>query len=212
MQYGILFAIGISLVLTSEERFALAQTSSLFESQALTGDELKTNPLAQKILSEIESFKKHVVQIEQEQKNMELNAMQIDQQRELAGQLELEAIASTDAQNAPHSPKAAFESFVYTINDTSAQNIFWGEFAFMSQRVDAGNAAMQQVLDNGGSWQEAMQEFSKNAAITHQEMIQENTDLNIQYGRADPSVQSDFDTNGMLPVDYVKVPNRVIPH
>jgi hypothetical protein len=77
VKYGLFFAVGISLILMGGERFAFAQTSSQFESHVLTGDDLKNDPLAQKILSEIEYSKKHIAQIEQDQRNTELNAMQV---------------------------------------------------------------------------------------------------------------------------------------
>ncbi len=206
MQYTLFLAASISLFISSEERIVFAQTNSLSQSGVLVGDDLKNNPLAQKILSEIESFKKHVIRIEQNQVAMDLSAMQVEQQRELAGQLQQEAIASLDEQNAQHTPKAAFANFVSSVNDTTAQSIFWGEFDYMSQKVDDGNAAMKQVLDNGGTYDQAIQEFSKYAAITRAEMVRANEDLNIQYGAADPSVQRNFDSNGMLPADYIKKP------
>ncbi len=212
IQYGLLFSVGISLVLSSVESFAFAQSSPQFESHVLVGDDLKNNPLAQKILSEIEESKKRIEQTQQEQNNRDQNSNQIEHKRQVTQQLQQEAITSMDAQNAPHTPKAAFQSFVSTVNDTSTQNIFWGEFNFMFQRVDAGNAAMNQVLEQGGSWDDAIQAFSRLAAIPRQEMIQENTALNIQYGAADPSVQSNFDANGLVPVDYVKAPVKGLGH
>lgn len=212
IQYGLLFAVGISLALPGVESFAFAQSSSQLESHVLVGDDLKNNPLAQKILSEIEESKKRIAQMQQEQQARDINSMQIEQQRELAGQLQQEAISSMDAQNAAYTPKAAFDSFVSTINDTSAQNIFLGEYNFMSQRVDAGDTAMKQVLEQGGSWDDAIQAFSRSAAIHRQEMIQENTALNVQYGTADPNVQNNFDVNGLLPVDYVKAPSKWLAH
>lgn len=212
IQYGLLFACGISLVLSSGENFAFAQSSSQFESHVLTGDDLKNNPLAQKILSEIEESKKRIAQIQQEQKDRDINAMQVEQQRELAGQIQQEAIASMDAQNAPYTSKAAFASFVSTVNDTSTQNIFWGEYNFMAQRVDAGDTAMKQVLEQGGSWDDAIQAFSRSAAMHRQDMIQENTALNVEYGVADPSVQDNFDVNGLLPADYIKTPGKWLAH
>lgn len=211
IQYSLFFAVGISLLVSSGERFAFAQTT-LPESQILIGNDIKNNPLAQKILSEIESFKKHVAQIEQNQREIDLSAMQIEHQRELAGQLQQEAIAALDEQNTQYTPKAAFESFVSSVNDTVAQNIFWGEFDYMSQKVGAGDEAMKQVLDNGGTFDQAIHEFSKYAAITRADMVQVNEDLNIQYGAADPSIQSNFDVNGMLPIDYIKIPSRLLPH
>jgi hypothetical protein len=208
IQYGLLFVIGISLVMPSAESFASAQSSSQYESHVLVGNDLKNNPLAQKILSEIEESKKKIAQIQKEQRDRDADAIQIEQQRELSGQLQQEAVASMDAQNEPYTSKAAFESFVSTINNTASQNIFWGEYNFMSQRVDDGNSAMKQVLEQGGSWDDAIQAFSRSAAIHRQEMIQENTMLNIQYGAADPSVQNNFDANGLLPADYIKTPDK----
>ncbi len=212
IQYSLLFAVGISLVLTSGESFAFAQSSSQFESHILVGDDLKNNPLAQKILNEIEESKKKIAQLEQEQKARDVQATQVEQQRELAGQLQQEAIASMDAQNAPYTPKAAFAGFVSTVNDTSAQNILWGEFDYMSQKIDAGNAAMKQVLEQGGSWDDAIQAFSSAAVIHRQEMIQENTALNVEYGTTDPNIQNNFDANGLLPADYVKSPSNTLRH
>ena len=212
IQYSLLFAIGISLVLTSGENFAFAQSSPQFESHILIGDDLKNNPLAQKILSEIEESKKKIAQLEQEQKARDIQTTQVEQQREISGQLQQEAIASMDAQNAPYTPKAAFAGFVSTVNDTSVQNIFWGEFNYMSQKVDAGDTAMKQVLEQGGSWDDAIQAFSNAAAIHRQEMIQKNTALNVEYGTADPSVQNNFDANGLLTADYVKSPSTTLRH
>jgi hypothetical protein len=212
IQYGLLFAIGISLILSGGKSFASAQSSSQYESHVLVGDDLKNNPLAQKILSEIEESKKRIEQIQKEQRDRDINAVQIEQKRELAGQLQQEAIASMDTQNESYTSKAAFESFVSTINNTASQNIFWGEYNFMSQRIDAGKSAMKQILEQGGSWDDAIQAFSRSAAIHRQEMIQENTMLNIEYGVADPSVQSNFDANGLLPADYIKTPDKYLAH
>jgi hypothetical protein len=117
-----------------------------------------------------------------------------------------------DAQNAPYTQKTAFEIFVSTVNDKTAQNIFWGEYNFMSQRIDAGNLAMKQVLEQGGSWDDAIQAFSRSAAIHRQEMVQENTALNVEYGAADPRIQNNFDANGLLPADYVQTPNKSLAH
>ncbi len=211
-QWSLFFAVGISLFASSDEQFVFAQTSLPFESHLLSGDELKNNPLAQKILGEIESFKKHVIQIQQDQRAIDISTIQMEHQRELAGQLQQDALAALEQQNIAYTPKAAFDSFVSSVNDTKAQNIFWGEFDYMSQKVDAGNTAMSQVLDNGGTWDQAMQEFSKYTAITRADMVQVNEDLNVQYRAADPSVQNNFDSNGMLPIDYVKIPSMFTPH
>lgn len=198
------------------QQFAEAQiqtdNQTQFQSQTITGDALKNNPMAQKILLEIEYSKKQIVQLEKNQKDAEENKKLIDQQRLIAAQLEKQAQQLMDLNNLPHTPTVAFRSFVSTVNNTKIQNVFWGEYNFTSQRIDAGHAAMKKVLDNGGTWQEAIQEFIKYAAIKHSELIQVNANLNIQNGLADAGIQKNFNEKGMLPDDYIKVPSSVYSH
>ncbi|HKC78982.1 MAG TPA: hypothetical protein VKB83_02700, partial [Nitrosopumilaceae archaeon] len=127
-------------------------------------------------------------------------------------ELEKQAQQLMEINNLPHTPTVAFRSFVSTVNNTKIQNIFWGEFNFTSQRIDAGHSAMKKILDNGGTWQEAIQEFTKYAAIRHSELVQVNANLNIQNGLADSKIQKDFNEKGMLPDDYIKVPPSVYSH
>ena len=183
-----------------------------FQSQTITGDAIKNNPMAQKILLEIEYSKKQIAELQKNQKDAQTNKILIDQQRLVAAQLEKQAQQIMDLNNLPHTPVVAFRNFVSTVNNTKVQNIFWGEFNFTSQRIDAGHAAMKKVLDNGGTWEEAMQEFNKYAAIKRIELIELNKNLNIQYGLADANIQNNFNQYGMLPDDYIKVPSSVRAH
>jgi hypothetical protein len=198
------------------QQFAEAQiqtgNQTQFQSQTITGDALKNNPMAQKILLEIEYSKKQIAQLQKNQKDAEENKKLIDQQRLIAAQLEKQAQQLMNLNNLPHTPTVAFRSFVSTVNNTKIQNIFWGEFNFTSQRIDAGHAAMKKVLDNGGTWEEAMREFTKYAAIRHSELVQVNANLNIQNGLANFNVQKNFNEKGMLPDDYIKVPSSVYSH
>jgi len=206
-----LATLSISIPSLNMPAFALTQTGQ-FESQTITGDDLKNNPMAAKILAEIEYSKKQVAQLEQDQKNKEMNAQLIEQQRAIAKQLEDQAYQMQQLQSNSTNPQNAFNKFVATIPNDSVKQVFVGEFDFMQKRVDAGNLAMKQVLDNGGTWEEAMQVFSQYAGIKRTEMVSVNRDLNIQYGLADPTIQAAFDQNGMLPDDYVKIPNSVLNH
>ena len=197
-------------------QFAAAQIQSgnqnSYQFQTITGDNLKNNPMVEKILSEIEYSKKQIAELQKKQKDIELNKKLIDQQRLIAAQLEKQALQIMELNNTAHTPKVAFGSFVSTINNTKVQNVYWEEFNFMSQRVDAGHTAMKKILDNGGTWKEAMQEFYKYAAIKHAELIEINKNLNVKYGLADPNVQNNFNVNGMLPDNYIKVPLSTYSH
>jgi len=183
-----------------------------FQSQSITGDAIKNNPMAQKILLEIEYSKKQIAQLQKNQKDAEENKKQIAQQRLIVAELEKQALQIMEINNLPHTPTVAFRTFVSTVNNTKIQNIFWGEFNFTSQRIDAGHAAMKKILDNGGTWEEAMTVFTKYAAIRHLELVELNAKLNIQNGLADSSIQKNFNEKGMLPDNYIKVPSSVYSH
>jgi len=194
----------------SSHQFASASSqSSQFETHTISGDDLKNNPFAAKILSEIEYSKKQIAQLEQDQKNMELNEKLIEQQRIIAKHLEDQALQMLQLQTQTNSSENVFQRFVATVPNNNTKQIFVGEFTFVQKRVEGGHLAMKQVLANGGTWEEAMQAFSQYAGIKRSEMISLNRDLNIQYGFADPSVQVAFNQNGLLPDDYVKMPDKV---
>jgi hypothetical protein len=206
-----LATLSITLPSFNMQAFALTQTSQ-FESQTITGNDLKNNPMVAKILAEIEYSKQQIAQLEQDQKNRDTNAQLIEQQRAIAKQLEDQALQILQLQSNSTNPQNAFNKFLDTVPNDNVKHVFVGEFDFMQKRVDAGNLAMKQVLANGGTWEEAMQVFSQYAGIKRTEMISVNKDLNIQYGLADPTVQAAFDQNGMLPDNYVKIPNQVLNH
>ncbi|TLX67258.1 MAG: hypothetical protein E6L02_03265 [Thaumarchaeota archaeon] len=145
---SMLVAVSVALIFTVSGgtlQFAEGQIQSSnqnsFQSTTITGDNLKNNPMVEKILNEIEYSKKQIAELQKNQKDAELNKKLIDQQRLIAAQLEKQAQQMMELNNMPHTPKVAFGNFVSTINNTNTQNIFWDEFNFMSQRVDAGHAA-----------------------------------------------------------------------
>ncbi len=201
--------IAVSLVSYNS---AFAVTTDQFQSQTLTGDQLNNNPLVAKILSEIEYSKQQIAQLEKNQKDKEVNDKLIAQQRQIAKQLEDQALQILQTQASVNSSKNSFDRFVAEIPNNSTKKVFYGEFEFMTKRVDAGHAAMQQVLASGGTWEDAMVVFSKYAAIKRVEMIELNKNLNIEYGLANATIQSQFNQNGLLPDDYIKVPDRVLSH
>src|SRR5207237_8032313 len=103
-----------------------------YQSQTIVEDDLKNNPMAQKILLEIEYSKKQIAEIQKNQKDAETAKILIDQQRLVAAQLEKQAQQMLELNNTQHTPTAAFRSFVSTVNNTKIQNVFWGEFNFTS--------------------------------------------------------------------------------
>lgn len=208
---GLVLALASTLGV-GPQNLAYAVTPTVLESHTITGPELSNNPMVAKILSEIEYSKKQVADLQKNQKDQELNQRLIAQQRLIAKQLQDQAYQILQSQTSVNSSDNAYDRFLKTVQDNNTKLVFQDQFAFTKQRVNAGHEAMKKILDNGGTYEEAVAEFSKYAAIKRVEMIEMNKNLNIKYGLANAKVQADFDANGNLPIDYIKLPAGVASH
>jgi len=68
----------------------------------------------------------------------------------------------------------------------------------MQEKVHNARDAMNEVIKNGGTRQEALQAYSDAAAIHKTQLVSINKDLNIKYNLADEKVQSLFNKDGKL--------------
>ncbi|TLX93401.1 MAG: hypothetical protein E6K91_08685 [Thaumarchaeota archaeon] len=166
----------------------------------LAGPDLLNNPMAVKILQEIEASKRQVANILGNETLTKLNQQLIKQQRQVAADKLKEDLISFEKMNANNTSNAAYARFLATVSDNRTKAVFQSEFDFMKQRVSAANSAMQAVLNSGGSWDEAIQTFYRYAKINHVQVINLNNQLNVAYGLADSRIQSCFDKNGHLGV------------
>ena len=174
------------------------QNTQSYESTTVTGDDLKNNPIAQKILKNIEISKQRIAELQKRQNEKTEQQKFIDEQRRIAKDLLDQDLKRMYKDQEPYTPRNSFARFVASINSTYS-GIFWDEFNYLDNKIQLARLAMNKVLQSGGSYQEARQEYFKYAALTRQEMIEVNKDLNIKYGFADPEVQKIFDKNGKHP-------------
>lgn len=198
----------MSYVGTNNAAFA---ASNQLESHTVTGSDLNNNPMVAKILAEIEYSKKQVADLQKNQKDQEENNKLIAQQRLIVAQLQDKAYQILQMQSSVNSSDNAYDRFLNTVQDNDTKLVFHDEFAFTKQRVDAGHIAMQKVLANGGTYEEAMQAFSDNAAIKYTEMVSLNQQLNDKYihhaAITGVSTTIPFDKYGRVPDDYIKYPS-----
>lgn len=164
----------------------------------LVGPALKNDPMAQKILQEIAISKRQVANIIGNETAAKIDSELVQKQRAAAASQLKQDLTALAQANAAYTPGAAYSSFLATVPDNKTQAVFQGEFDFMQQRVSAAKAAMENVLDGGGSWDQAIQTFDDYAAVNHAQIVQINQNLNIEYGLADSAVQSCFDSRGDL--------------
>ena len=107
------------------------------------------------------------------------------------------ATAQWLAQFSPFTPQNAYATFVSQLNQT-VQAIFWGQFNYTEQKTNEGLTAMNQVKQNGGSAEQAREAFIQNASTSRSEITTVNNNLNVQYGKANSTVQQEFDQWGNL--------------
>jgi len=188
-----------ALLIFYTNNYAAAQTNSQFEFTTITGDEIKTNSVAQQMLERIELSKKILAEL-REGKNLEQTPEQkfIEEQRKISKQKLQVQLDRMNRDYEPFTPRNAFASYLTGVNGTY-HGLYWDQFNYMYDKVKIAKAAKQSVLDQGGTYYEAFKEYVKYASMTRVEMIKLNQELNIKYGFADADVQKDFDKFGKLP-------------
>ncbi|MDH5463245.1 MAG: carboxypeptidase-like regulatory domain-containing protein [Nitrosopumilus sp.] len=106
-------------------------------------------------------------------------------------------LKSLEAKNESHSPRNAFLRFLADI-DYSVKNIFWHQFLFTEKRTDDAREAKEYALEKGKSSVDATKIFQQEAAVTQNELIEYNEELNIKYGNTTSNIQEQFNENDKI--------------
>jgi hypothetical protein len=186
----------IAITGTNTTQIAFAESDTTVDVKA--SEELQKNPLAMKILAEMEKQKLKYQQQMQVKSQQTAQQAEIEEKRAIAKQRFSEKIESFTDKYKDFMPKAAYSKFVEK-KPEPIRNVFWGMFDFMQGKVDNARAAMKDVLDKGGSLQDARDAYFEHASTKRVQLIQAVKDLNIQHGFADKSIQDTFDEKGKLP-------------
>jgi len=163
--------------------------------------QLQKNPLAMKILAEMEKQKlryKNQIQGNQQYVPLTSQEIEVEEKRAVAQERLSERLDAFLLKYKDKMPKAAYAKFVEKKPDY-IQGVFWGMFDYMQSKVDSARSAMKQVLDNGGSLAEARNAYFAHAETKRVQLIQVVEDLNVQHGFADRTIQDTFDKFGKLP-------------
>lgn len=186
-----MFAVGVFFTIF----FNSAYAQTVGDQTTLSGD-LQNNPVAQDILKKIEQSKKWIAQIEKrsfensqrelelEQKRAEvLQSLQSDLRKweELWGYYTFDNMLERALENHP-------------AKDTDS--IYDHPLKFTASKTDAGREALQKVILDGGSPEEARDAFVKAAKITRAEMLSANALYNILNNNAYYNQQVLFESDG----------------
>jgi hypothetical protein len=189
------------IIISSTNIDQLAFAESNTESAILVSDKLKNNPMAMKIIAEMEAQKLRYKQLSEETtpKSIPTKAqIEIEENRKISDQMLHEDLKSMEQKYIDFTPENAFEKFVSKLNSTY-HGIFRDQFDYLNAKVQLAIAAKNLVLENGGSFYEAQREYFKYASIPRVDMINYLEELNVRYGFAEEDIQSNFDANGKLP-------------
>jgi hypothetical protein len=198
---GILVIVAGMIIISSTNIDQLAFAESNTESVILVSDKLKKNPMAMKIIAEMEAQKLRYKQISEETtpKSIPTKAqIEIEENRKISNQMLQEDLKSMKQKYIDFTPENAFEKFVLKLNSTY-HGIFRDQFDYLNAKVQLAIAAKNLVLENGGSFYEAQREYFKYASMPRVDMINYLEELNVKYGFAEEDIQSNFDANGKLP-------------
>lgn len=161
-------------------------------------DHLKNNPLALKIIAEMEAQKARYNQQQEQQEEKKIQQDRLEQQRKIANQSLQQDLESMQKKYEDYTPKNAFARFVASL-DPTYHPIYWSQFEYLSAKVKLASAARDAVLENGGTFFEGQKEYYKYASMTRVEMVNLIEDFNVQHGFAKQNVQEYFDAYGKLP-------------
>ena len=111
------FAALIGLVVQNPSIYASAETTTQATPQSynfttITGDDLKNNPIAQKILKNIEISKQRITELQKHQKEMTEQQKFIEEQRRIVKENLQKDLNRMYKDQEPYTPKNSFARFV----------------------------------------------------------------------------------------------------
>ncbi len=189
-----LLSIMITVSVSSSQSYA--ETDTKFTKSE--GNNIENNPIAKNILKNIEIARKEFAAIKEKEKKEDEHQKIINEQRKAAQTSLDEAVSRMNETYEEFTPRNAFARYVSGFNATH-QGIYWDQFEYLNAKITLAKDARDTVLENGGTYFDAMKEYSRYAKMTKVEMLNVIKDLNVKHNFTDRKTQSYFDVNGKLP-------------
>lgn len=192
--FVMLLSIMITVSVSSSQSYA--ETDTKFTKSE--GNNIENNPIAKNILKNIEIARKEFAAIKEKEKKEDEHQKIINEQRKAAQASLDEAVSRMNETHEEFTPRNAFARYVSGFNATH-QGIYWDQFEYLNAKITLAKDARDTVLENGGTYFDAMKEYSRYAKMTKVEMLNVIKDLNVKHNFTDRKTQSYFDVNGKLP-------------
>ena len=192
LYFLIVCVISISIIQTS-----YAQTQLDLEEQITFSDNLLNDPVAQDILKKIEQTKKMITEWEEKEYGKNQAQENLEKMREMSVKILNQKLVEWERIWEKHSSRNAFDSFVNK-KPEYVQGVFWDQFEFKEKKINDGRTAMNQVLTNGGTMQEAKDAYHKAASTKKIELIEMNAQFNVKHNLAYYGQQQLFNSTGQF--------------
>ena len=194
--------ISVSLIQNS-----YAQTQLSSEEQITLSGNLQNDPIAQDILKKIEQTKKMIEELKQKEYEQNQAKENLENVRKLSIERLNQKLDEWERLWEKHSSKNSFDRFVNK-KPSWVQGVFWDQFEFKEQKVNAGRTAMNQVLTNGGTMEDARNAYNNAASTPKIELIEMNAQFNVKHNLAYYTEQQLFNSIGQIhpsPATQVKL-------
>ena len=183
----ILWTLAFSFILlgSSGSASVYAQNSTdsvnVSEWKTYNRDTILTDPVAQKILENIEISKQILYDIQNPQRIVTEHELYIEQQRKIVQQqLQVELDRMNDRYS-DFTPRAAFAKYVAKYPE-EYHAFLWDLFDYLYTKVTIAREARDNILANGGTRSYAQQAFIEHASITKAERIQYVNEMALKHG------------------------------
>ena len=174
--FFLLFSINSSSVYAQSS----SEPTNLSEWITYTGESILTDPIAQKILENIEISKQRIAELQNPQRILTEHQKFIEEQRKIVQQ-QLQEELDRMNKNADKTPRLAFEKMVAKYPE-QYHDYLWELFDYLYSKVTTAKEYRDNILAYGGSYREAQQVFIEYATITKAERIQFAHEMAVKYG------------------------------
>ena len=217
-----LYLLLVGVISFSLLQIAHAQTFPNSEMQVTLSDDLSNDHIAQDILKKIEQTKKMINDLKQKEYEENQAKENLQKMRDISVKLLNHDLGELERLWEKHSSRNSFEKFVNK-KPSYVEGVFWDQFDFKEQKVNAGRIAMNEVLSNGGTMHDAQEAYNKAATTLRIELIEINAQINTKHNLANYEEQQLFNSEGQfhqsnatqakltnLYLDYAMQPNYIL--
>ena len=198
MKHMAVSGIGIVFALLFMANPVFAQSSSLnFEGPTELSGDLLNDPIAQDMLKKISQTKKMIEELKQKEYEQNQAQENLEKMRKMSIESLNKKLAEWERLWEKYSSKNSFEKFVNK-KSSYVQGVFWDQFQFQEQRASAGRTAMNIVLADGGTMENAKNAYHDAASMQRIELVEMNAQFNVKHNLADYAEQQVFNSTGKI--------------